>query len=419
MSRVRPERRRRADLAVGAALVVAAVVGAAVLWWRSPVLATTSVVAVAPVVAPPAAETVPRGFTPAWRAPSSATRAPVVAGPAVVTADGSVVVGRDASTGAEAWRYGRDLPLCVAGSGFPTLDGGVGRVFALYRNDPSPVGEFCSDLTSLRPDTGARAAQRHTDAKPGASLLADSGLVALTGADHAEVLRSPDLVRTLEYGDVPAPEQPGQQPRPGCTYGSFVFDARRLGVVERCPDEATDRLTVVAAEGESPEEPETRFSVPLTATGAVVVAVSEARTAVALPGPPRLLVVDAAGAEVATIPLAGLNTVADPPGGTVASAADGRHRYWWTGTHTIALDAAALTPVWTLPGTLGAGVPYAGALLVPVPGGLAVVDPGTGAVDRTIPVDRPDRSAPVALAAQGRVLLEQRGPEVAALLPQG
>jgi hypothetical protein len=151
------------------------------------------------------------------------------------------------------------------------------------------------------------------------------------------------------------------------------------------------------------------------------VGVTRARTAVALPGPPRLLVVDDAGTEVTTVPLdvPAVDLVADLQGAAVPTASDARCRYWWNGTHTIALHATDLTPVWTLPGTLGAGVPYAGALLVPVPEGLAVVDPATGAVARTIAVARADRHAPVVLAAHGRVLLEQRGPELVALLPRG
>lgn len=418
--RVRPERRRRGDLVVAAALLVAAAVTVVALWWRSPVVATTSITAVVPIVAAPGTDQVPPGFAPAWREPSGATRAPVVAGPAVVTADGSTLVGRDAQTGSPSWSYTRsDRPLCTAGAGFPRIDGGAGRVFALYRNGSS--GGYCSELTTLRPDTGARAAQRTTDAEPGTWLLSDGELVALTGTDHAEVLRSPDLVRTLEYGDVPAPEQPGQQPRTGCRYGSYLFHGGRLGVVERCPDEPTDRLTVLTAEGESAEVPTAEFSMPLPDRGAVIVALSAGHTAVALPAPPRLLVVDEGGAPVQTVPLdvPATDLEADREGAPVPATTDPQRRYWWTGSHTIALDAGTLAPVWTLPGTLGAGVRYAGALLVPVPAGLAEVDPATGTVRRTIAVARADRNAPVVLAASGRVLLEQRGPELVALLPSG
>lgn len=404
-------------------LVVALAAGAAGYWWNSDAAATTSVTADPPVAAPPAATAVPTGFAFAWRAPSAVTAGPVVAGPAVVTADGSTVVGHDARTGRPAWSYTRDLPLCTVAAGFPAADGGVGRAFALYRDDDSDdaADGYCSELTTLRPDTGARADQRNPDARPGTRVLADAGLVALTGVDHAEVLRSPDLVRTLEVGDVPAPEQPDQQPRTGCTYGSFAFGSGRLAVVERCPGEPADRLTVLDAEGtESAEKPVEQFSVPLPGTGATLVALSGRRAAVALPGPARLLVVDEAGATVALVPLdvPEADLAADPPGGVVPAAADDRNRYWWTGSRTVALDTD-LVPAWTVPATLGAGAPYAGALLVPVAGGLAELDPDTGAVRRTVAVPRADPAAPVTVAAHGEMVLEQRGPELVALRPWG
>lgn len=414
---MQPERRRRGDLVAAAVLVLALGIGAAAYLRTSNAAGTTSVAAVEPITAPPAATAVPPGFTLAWRAPSAATSGPVLAGPAVVTADDSQVTGWDARTGTEAWSYRRDLPLCTAAAGFPAADGGAGRVFALYRN-----GDFCSELTSLRPDTGERADQRNPDAEPGTRLLADQGLVALTGTTHAEVLRSPDLVRTLEFGTVPAPVQPGRQPRTGCTFGSFAFGASRLGIVERCPGEVTDRLTVLNADGpDGADDPTEQFSVPLPGTGAVLVALDARRTAVALPGPARLLVVDETGAQAALVALDVPDTdlAADPAGGVVAATADAARRFWWTGSRTVALGAADLSPVWTLPGTLGAGTPYAGALLVPVPDGVAEVDPGTGTVRRTIPIMRTDRGAPVVLATHGDMLLEQRGPELVAFRPWG
>jgi len=412
---VRPERRSRGDLVAAAVLVLVLVAGVTGYWYSSRAAATTSITAAAPILAPPEAAVVPTGFVPAWRAPSSATPGPVVAGPAVVTADGSAVVGRDARTGAAAWSYTSALPLCTVAAGFPAADGGVGRALALFGN-----GAWCSELTSLRPDTGARAAQRNPDARPGTRFLADAGLVALTGDDHAEVLRSPDLVRTLEFGAVPAPEQPNQQPHAGCTFGSFALDTGRLAVIERCPGEPMDRLTVLTAAGTgNAEKPPEQFSVSLPGTGAVLVGLTAQRTAVALPGPSRLLVVDEVGAEAALVPLDVPDTElsADPPGGAVPAAADAQRRYWWTGSRTIALDAADLTPLWARPGTLGAGTPYAGALLVPVPDGLAEVDPATGGVRRTIAVPRPDRTAPVVVAAHGQMMLEQRGPELVGLRP--
>jgi len=49
--------------------------------------------------------------------------------------------------------------------------------------------------------------------------------------------------------------------------------------------------------------------------------------------------------------------------------------------------------------------------------GLADLDPARGTVLRTLPVPRSDPAAAVRIATAGEVLLEQRGPEVVALLP--
>ena len=111
---------------------------------------------------------------------------------------------------------------------------------------------------------------------------------------------------------------------------------------------------------------------------------------------------------------------ADPPGGVAAveDLVDGVGQVsWWTGSETVALNGTDLAPVWTLTGTLGPAVAYGGNLLVPVPAGLAEVDPLRGTVMRTLPVERVDRTAPVRLATDGEVLLEQRGADVVALVP--
>jgi hypothetical protein len=100
-----------------------------------------------------------------------------------------------------------------------------------------------------------------------------------------------------------------------------------------------------------------------------------------------------------------------------ATTSDDRRIYWWTGSATVALDRADLQPVWTLPDTRGPGVRYGDAVLVPVPDGLAVVDPFTGTVTRTIAVDRGGWTGPVQPAVAGSVLLEQRGPDLVALRP--
>jgi len=96
---------------------------------------------------------------------------------------------------------------------------------------------------------------------------------------------------------------------------------------------------------------------------------------------------------------------------------DGSRFYWWVGGTTVALDAATLTPAWTLRDTLGPPVTYGTGLLVPVRDGLADLDPARGTVLRTLPVRRTDPTAAVRLASAGDVVVEQRGNEVVALHP--
>jgi PQQ-like domain len=410
---------------VGVLLAALLLAGAITLWRTSAVTNTTDRVAAAPIAAPPAATGIPAGFVEAWRAPSAATVRPAVVGPAVVTADGGQVSGRDARTGAEAWTYTRNSPLCAAAGGFPFSDNQRGRVLALYRGTTG----FCSEMTALSPDTGARVAARNSDVVPGTELVADDTFVLQTGERYLEVIRS-DLVKTLEYGAVIAPAQPDRQPRTGCRYGSVALADRRLAVVERCPDETAERLTVMSPDPADSEKPEEQFSVLLPAAGpATVVTLTADRVAVALSDPPRLQLLDAGGSEIEVTPLdvpeADLAT--DPPGlvapvqaGPFQAGAGqaGKDRlFWWTGSRTIALNANDLTPRWTIADTLGPALPYGDGLLVPVRAGLADVDPRTGKTRRIIPVPRADPAAPVRLGAAGDILLEQRGPELVALRP--
>jgi hypothetical protein len=406
-----PERRRRSDLVVAGSIAVVVALVAALMWATAPHTNTVSTPAAAPVAAPPDAAAVPAGFAEAWRARSGASPVPVVSGPVVVTGDGDTVDGRDGATGTVAWSYRRDVPLCAVAAGFPDRDDG--RALALYRN-----GDWCSEMTSLHPDTGTRDRQRNLDVHLGTRLLEGGSLVTATGPTYLEVFRS-DLVRTVEYGDVPTPRQVGRQPRPNCESTGFAATAGRVAVLQRCPDEQTERLTVLVPDGAEADKPQEEFSVLLPSNGATLVAASEDRVAVALPDPPRLELLDRSGAQVGMV---GLDVpdgdLARPPAdGVAAVSGNGDLVRWWTGSKTVALDELDLTPVWTLPDTLGPGTDYAGRLLVPVPAGLALVDGATGEVDRTLAVARADDHAPVASAVLGDMLLEQRGPDLVALRP--
>jgi hypothetical protein len=209
-----------------------------------------------------------------------------------------------------------------------------------------------------------------------------------------------------------------------------------VGVIERCPHEPGDRLTVMRPDNADSGTPDEEFSTILPTAGARLVALSSDHEAVLLPNPMRLSVRDSNGNEVADYPLnlptsdlaasTGPTGTADQPNtpsprataaGEVLPTADIPGAVlWWTGTSTIALDASDLHPVWTLPGTLGPGTLLADQPVIPAPGAELLVNPADGVVVRTIAVNRGSNyRGPVGSAALGPILLEQRGTTVVAL----
>lgn len=431
-----PERRRRGDLIAAAVIVVVAVLGA-LLVLRSGDGASTTLRTASPPLSQPELGPVPTALVEAWRAESPATAAPadpgganggtIGSGPigtpaALITAGpdgegGGVVSGHDPVTGAVAWEYRRPEELCTVGFGF-------GDVLAVFRTD-GPTGTWCSDVAAFTPSTGARGPARTADLRPGTRLITSGAHVTATGRDVVEVWRS-DLVATVEYGALPTPVQSSPQPRAGCTHGSVAAGTGVVAILEHCPNEASDRLSVIDADPAQHDKPEDRFSVLSGVTGGRLVAAGVDRTAVAAPDG-TLRTWDASGQPVASFPLGPLaGATADPPGLTVGTRTAGPVLLWWTGTGTVALDAADLRPRWTIPGALGPGtlLPVADAaapptVLVPVPGGLAVADAATGAVRATLPVDRAGSTGPVGVAAVGTTVVEQRGSTVVALRPPG
>jgi hypothetical protein len=321
----------------------------------------------------------------------------VALGDTVVTGAAGTVTGRDPRSGALRWIYHRDRSLCTVAAAFH-------QVVAVYQR-----GESCSEVTVLNWANGRRGPQRTGPVPAPTRLIATSDQVATSGGRYLEVWRS-DLVRTLAYGQLPTPAQPATQPRPNCTHGSVALVAGELAVVEQCPGHRV-RLTVQRSDPPDPEQPEVIFSILLPGQQARVVAMSGERVAVALPDPSRLAVFDGRGREVAEYPLSVPDTDlrGNPPGGVVETTVTTTEVYWFTGSATVVLDTTDLRPRWTHPGSLGAGSEVAGALLLPVPGALAVLDTSTGRQLGALPVNRGAYLGPVSTASSDGVVLEQRG----------
>ena len=238
-----PERRTRGDLAIAALIVVLVAVTATVIWWHSDARGTTSIAADSPVAEPPAAASVPTALHELWRAPNTAATVPLTAAGAVVTGDGGTVIGHDRLTGAELWRYQRNMPLCAVSTEW-------GKTVAVYRDRRG-----CSQVTTLRGSDGARDAHRSSDADDTLALSSDGTHMLALGTTRLEVWRW-DLVRTVEYGRVDAPVSSGTQPRSGCTFESAVAGKNKLAVLERCPGDTSDRLTIQNPSPKDAQEPE-------------------------------------------------------------------------------------------------------------------------------------------------------------------
>lgn len=396
---------RKRDRVIVALIVVVVAVTGVLIGVNSDKNATVAQVATTrPPGLPPAPATVPGSLTELWQAPSSATPIPIGEANNVVTADKSEVLGRDPSTGNVRWRYSRDLELCTVALA------GV-KVDAVYRKETG-----CSEVTQLDPGTGVRTAQRNGDAELGTRLVVDGSHVTTTGKKLLNTWRD-DLVKSMEYGQVPAMVQPNKQPRTGCTYGTVAAASSKIGVIERCPGDPADRFTIFGASNDEADEPKVDYSTVLAGRNAKIVAMSGDLALIVLPEQKLLVIYGGDGLQKAAYPLdvPGADVAQDPVGGVMTTSWTAEGVYWFTGSKTMAFSRDDLTPRWTLNGTLGPGVQFGEQLVVPIKGGLAVLDELTGATIRTVGVGRHGYTGPVQLSSVGPVLLEQRGTTLAAL----
>ncbi|MCR6486519.1 hypothetical protein M8542_27190 [Amycolatopsis sp. OK19-0408] len=395
---------RGRDRVLAAVIAVVVVAVALVVSVTSDSAATDRTEAEPPAPLPAAPGAVPGSLAEIWSASSGATPVPVVAGDAVATADGGEVAGRDPLTGLIRWHYTRDLPLC-------TMNETWGRLNAVYSKTSG-----CSEVTQLDPGTGRITAQRNGNAELGTRLVTDGSHVTATGKKLLTTWRD-DLVQSAEYGQVPALVNAGKQPRTGCTYGTVAAASGKVGVIERCPGDPADRLTVYKAAPEKDDEPSVSFSSVLAGKRARVIAMSGELTAVVLPDQKLLVIFNGDGSQRAAYPLdvPPSDLAADPAGGVEATTQTPSNVYWFSGSKMLALSRDDLSPRWTLSSASGPGILFASQLVVPIKGGLAVLNENDGSTIRTVGVDRRGYAGAVRLGAAGPVLLEERGNTLTAL----
>lgn len=401
-----PERRTRADILTAVAIAALVAIAIVVIVWDSDVRGTVSVPAAQTLAAPAPATALPTELHELWQQADGVAGRALSVGAVAVTADGGTVTGRDPRTGQQVWKYERNLPLCAAEVQF-------GTVIATYRDERG-----CSQTTLLNAETGTRLAARSSYMDDHVSLAPDGTYMLALGDNRLEMWRS-DLVRTLEYGYVDAPVNPHTQPRTGCTLLSAASAPSRLAVLERCPKENADRLTIqnpAPKDGTVPEEYSSQvLNEPGAAiNGARVLAASDSRVLVYLPGtsgtPPEFAVYDVSGN------LVGTHALAAPMADDALVAHIANAYFVFTGDTLIALNSTTFDPLWGVQHVLGTPALMAGKVLVPVPDGLAALDPATGVQTARIPVQRSNyHNEPITLSVVGSIVLERRGNAMYAL----
>lgn len=405
---IRPERRTRGDLLAAAALFAVVVLFVGGVWWHSSARATEFHPATSAPPTTSAATTVPSALQQRWTAASGRTVSPIVLGGSVVTGAGRTMAGLDPQTGEQRWSYARDRDLC-----------GVSYVYdlavAVY-----PDSRGCGQVSGIKAATGRRGPTRTGYADKVVVLTSDGGAVLSAGATRLELWRS-DLVRMLSYGEIDAPVKPvntklGQ----GCALMSAAGSESAVGVLEACRDEKDLRLTVLKPAKEEDEPDKKHIPLPGVAADAEarVLAVNRTTTAVYLPVPrPEVAVYDDTGTKLSSTPAPAAPVFGAVPAVTRA----GDMVTWWTGSSVMVFDST-LTYRFTIEGDgpltpVGPATMMAGRLLVPVAGGLDVVNPADGVRERTIPLTHPAGEGPVMPAVSGAMVIEQRGASLAGFGP--
>ncbi|MGV9546524.1 Rv3212 family protein [Nocardia beijingensis] len=398
-----PERRTRADIISAVAIAVLVVIAGALVWVRGDAHGTESVTASSTVPTPAAADQVPTALRELWHAPDRASARALVSGGVAVTGDDATVTGRDPRTGEQLWKYRRDMPLCG-------VEGQYGMVIAVYRDERG-----CSQATMLAGDSGARRTARSSYMDKDVRLSVDGTYLLAQGPQRLEMWRS-DLVRTVEYGFVDAPVNVKTQPRKGCALLSSSSSPSRLAVLERCPADPAERLTVLNPAPKDNTVPEEYGSHVLTGPAtdsaeARVLAVSDSRIVLYFPAaeslPPRLAVYDGNGNPVV------VHQLSAPLSQTATTTRIGSAYLVFTGNSVIALNGSTFDPLWTAGGALGSPALMAGKLLLPTAGALTVLDPATGAEAGRVPVERPGYTGnPISLTVVGNTVLELRDGEL-------
>ena len=423
-----PERRSRTDVIATAVIVAGLALGGAGVWLGSDAHSVQHHVAdgESTEIAPSSGE-LPKEVRRLWTAKTQGEDLVADRG-GVVAIEGTKVKMLEMNSGQQRWSYDKGEDVCTVMSGWD-------KTTMVFRG---PKG--CGQAVSLDSSTGQYWSTRDALAPEDVHAIGNEEIIGIGSSTRVETWRS-DLVRTVEVGKLYTPVKVGKQEYTKCEFTSAATAGHLLATMQACPekngrdDDGASSATHEAGSGKkivrllntTPEDsdaPETwhTFRVP---AGSELVAASKYRAAIAIPPhekkAARIQVLSKEGdfqnfpVDVGTeIPgRASRNDSAFyRPQVVRTNAMTG----WFNGRALVALNPETLRPMWSLPDAQGAGVAFKDKIAVPVRNkGIAIVNPTTGKVERTIAVDRDGYEGPVELALSGRAFVEKRGDQLVGL----
>ena len=405
MSTNKPLRRTRGDLIATAVITTVCLVALLIAYFTAPIRQDHLSPAAEELTDAGALAAVPDTLTESFTLPDTSPQArPLIVNGVIITYSDGTITGTTPD-GTEQWTYKRSAELCG-------MAGAWGKVVAVYR---TKVG--CGDVVGINALTGQYANTRSAGNTQAATVFSSNDRVGILGIDReysrTELWRS-DLVRTVEYGDVKAPQEPDMQPHPGCTLSSALTRTELLAITETCEDGTWLRFQDTTPEDSRKPEMHESVSIP---EGAYLVAISQDGAAVYDPAASTVTSYSQDGAQLHSSHVPASNLLADSPSRIlVPQVADLPHNMtYFDGHNLLLLDPSELAVTTIYQGALGTGVGVGDRLLYPTAEGVAIADWNVDHPEHTIPVDRAGYSGPVALGSAGATIVEKRGDTVVVL----
>ncbi|MCQ9352099.1 hypothetical protein NQ015_04335 [Corynebacterium sp. 153RC1] len=430
----------RRDLQLAGGFVAAALLGITAVWWTAPARHVEHQTAAQQFQATYSEAAMAQAYdTAGVLADTNPLPVPLVVNGLLITAagsggsgssegsEGSTVTAFDTLSGQNVWSYSRtDAPLCAAMGGWNN----VNMVFRTERG--------CGDVVALQASDGTYQRTRSSNAAEQVLPVRSNDRVGILSADRVELWRS-DLVRTVEFGHVEAPQEADQQPEIGqdCAMNSALTRTELLATVQTCGAEAQLSLQKVTPEDSREPEMHATVQIPTTDPESVqVVAVGQHHSVVYVAAPkPMLLTFDEQGIETARFPL---DAPLDVGRGLIQPiVADLPHHITWFADGKLFLftpESMQVAHVLDDALGLGIGITATNSLYYPTAAGIRQVNWTTGETEAEIPVQREvpgittDATTPptsangstqsISLAQANGVILEKRGQEVAILKPR-